>query len=74
LGRLIKTGAMPKTHEKQIAYLSAYAEFIGYLGSISLSFIKLKELNILEQSLSEKLHKKREVSAKGGGQIDQVGN
>ncbi|GAX73908.1 hypothetical protein CEUSTIGMA_g1358.t1 [Chlamydomonas eustigma] len=57
---LIKTGAMTKTHEKQIVYLSACAEFVGYLGSISLSFIKLKELTKLEQSLSEKLTKKRE--------------
>ncbi len=66
--RLIKTGALTKAHEKQLVSLSAWAECIGYIGSITLSFIKLKELTAKERAIRASMEKKRKVRwSRGAG-------
>lgn len=61
--RLIKAGAVDKSSEKQLVLLSAWAEFIGYIGSITLSLIKLRDLIAKENNLLAVLEKKRKVKA-----------
>jgi hypothetical protein len=59
--RLIKTGALSKSQEKELARLSAWAEFFGYLANIALSVNKLKELAAKERQLLAAMEKKRKV-------------
>jgi len=35
--RLMKAGVIPKTHERLVSRVSAWAELVGYVGSIALS-------------------------------------
>lgn len=56
---LIKTGAMTKEHEAQIARASAWAEFVGYLANIWLGLVKLQELQAKREKLQSLLDKKR---------------
>ena len=57
--------------------LSAWAEFIGYIGSITLSAIKLRELGAKEAALVARMEKKRKVGRPptwgGGGWQQQPG-
>lgn len=60
--RLIKTGAVSKDQEAQLSQLSVWAEFIGYIGSLSLHFIKLQEIKSKEKACFVAFEKKRKVS------------
>lgn len=53
--RLMKAGFLPKHQEKAVAKASAWAEVLGYMGSIALSCHKLQQLNIQEAALARKL-------------------
>ena len=59
---LAKIGVLNKAWEKDLVSLSAWAECIGYIGSLSLSFIKLGELIGKEKAIVSSLEKKRRVS------------
>ncbi|KAB1220544.1 Peroxisomal membrane protein 11A [Morella rubra] len=48
---LSKTGLIDKKHSRNLAKISAWAEFIGYIGSISLKFMDLKQIAKEESSL-----------------------
>ncbi|WIA29960.1 hypothetical protein OEZ86_000058 [Tetradesmus obliquus] len=52
---LMKAGFLPKHQEKAVAKASAWAEVLGYMGSIALSCHKLQQLNIQEAALARKL-------------------
>ena len=58
---LAKIGVLNKDHEKKLVSLSAWAECIGYIGSLSLSFIKLRELTGKEKAIIKSLEKKQKV-------------
>ena len=66
--RLVKAGALTKAHEKQLAAMSVWAECVGYIGSITLSLIKLKELTEKEKAIRLVMEKKRKASGVGAGQ------
>lgn len=60
--RLVKAGALTRAHEKQLSMISAWAELVGYMGSITLSVIKLKEISAKEEEIRLNMEKKRWVS------------
>ena len=59
---LSKAGALGKEHENQLASASAWAEMVGYLGSITISFIKLKEIVHKEEAIQADMEKRRKAS------------
>mmetsp|Transcript_4933 Transcript_4933/g.10613 ORF Transcript_4933/g.10613 Transcript_4933/m.10613 type:complete len:241 (+) Transcript_4933:225-947(+) len=65
---LMKAGALSKEMEKDLAKLSAWAEFLGYIANIVLSTFKLRELAVRESKLLVTLDKKR----KEEGVLDQA--
>ncbi|GIL73575.1 hypothetical protein Vretimale_5183 [Volvox reticuliferus] len=56
---LVKTGALNKDLEERLAFASAFAELLGYVGSIWLSFLKLQKLVKQEKDLADQLQKLR---------------
>eukprot|EP00798_Chlamydomonas_sp_ICE-L_P021804 gene21804-28825_t len=54
---LMKTGALSKTHEKELAKLSAWAEFLGYLANITMLSMKLKDICQKHKALHTKMEK-----------------
>lgn len=61
----MKAGFLPKHQEKQVAKLSAWAEVLGYMGSIALSIHKLQQLNAQEQQLARKVEALIKVGSSG---------
>ena len=59
---LIKAGALGKEQEKELASASAWAEMLGYLGSITISFMKLKEIMAKEAAIQADIEKRRKAS------------
>jgi hypothetical protein len=51
----MKAGFLPKHQEKAVAKASAWAEVLGYMGSIALSCHKLLQLNAQEAQLARKV-------------------
>ncbi|XP_050210429.1 peroxisomal membrane protein 11A [Mercurialis annua] len=52
---LAKAGLIDSKHSKQLGKISAWAEFIGYIGSISIKFRDLKKLNEEEACLASSI-------------------
>jgi hypothetical protein len=51
----MKAGFLPKHQEAAVARASAWAEVLGYMGSIALSCHKLQQLNTQEALLARKV-------------------
>lgn len=64
LDRLVKTGALPKDLEERLGFASAFAELVGYTGSVWLSILKLQKLIEQEQAITRQLQKLRKVRSK----------
>eukprot|EP00882_Tetradesmus_deserticola_P016822 GHRQ01017987.1.p1 GENE.GHRQ01017987.1~~GHRQ01017987.1.p1 ORF type:complete len:219 (+),score=79.11 GHRQ01017987.1:208-864(+) len=52
---LMKAGFLPKHQERAVAKASAWAEVLGYVGSIALSSHKLQQLSAQEAQLARKV-------------------
>ncbi len=59
---------MSKEHEKQLVALSVWAELIGYIGSISMSIMKLREIEASERATAARIDRARKEE--GGCDID----
>ncbi|KAL3686120.1 hypothetical protein R1sor_004142 [Riccia sorocarpa] len=53
---LVKTGAIDKRHAKELQKWSAWAEFVGYLGSVTLKFLQVCALQNRERVLLKGLN------------------
>lgn len=58
---LMKAGLLDKRHQKRLENISAWAEFIGYLGSISLKSLQIRDLIAKESSLSTAIEKGKDT-------------
>ena len=56
----MKAGLIDKRHSKQLTKLSAWAEFIGYFGSVALKFIQVSSIIEQEARLMQGMRKKAE--------------
>lgn len=57
---LVKTGALDKHHSKKLQKISAWAEFIGYFGSVAVKSLHIVSLRETEAKLLTDLQKKGE--------------
>ncbi|KAG1670751.1 hypothetical protein FOA52_013978 [Chlamydomonas sp. UWO 241] len=64
---LAKAGVLSVQQEKVLSDASVWAETVGYIGSITLSLLKLRELSAREARLSASFERKRTVE----GVLDQ---
>jgi hypothetical protein len=65
----MKAGFLPKHREQAVAKASAWAEVLGYVGSIALSCHKLQQLSAREAQLARKV----EALMKVRGQVAAAG-
>ncbi|MCO5552300.1 hypothetical protein L7F22_005812 [Adiantum nelumboides] len=48
---LVKAGLLDKRHKKRLQFLSAWAEFIGYFGSVTLKILQVQAMLVKESKL-----------------------
>lgn len=60
--RLVKAGLLPERYAGRLAKLSAWGEFVGYLGSITLSLLRIALLLEREVALAAELQRQRALA------------
>jgi hypothetical protein len=63
----MKAGFITKQHEAAVSKASAWAETVGYVANICLSYHKLEQLNLQEQQLLRKVQAHCRVSGVTAG-------
>lgn len=60
-GRLVKAGVIPPQHARLFSLISAWAELVGYVGSITLCALRIAAAMERERALTEELHRRKKV-------------
>ena len=59
--RLVKSGLLHKRHSEQLQQISAWAEVVGYVGSSTLSWLRIRASLEREAALKEDLQRRKKV-------------
>lgn len=62
LNRLVKAGLLEKKYAKRFSLISAWAELIGYTGSVTLNSLRIAASLERELMLTEELVRRKKVS------------
>ena len=65
MGRLVKAGVIPQQYARRFSLISAWAELVGYVGSITLCALRIATALEREAALTEELHRRKKVRALG---------
>ena len=61
--RLVKSGLLHKRHSEQLQQVSAWAEVVGYVGSSTLSWLRIRASLEREAALKEDLQRRKKVGS-----------
>lgn len=61
MGRLVKAGVIPPRHARLFSLISAWAELVGYVGSITLCALRIAAALERERALTEELLRRKKV-------------
>lgn len=72
--RLVKAGVIPQQYARRFSLISAWAELVGYVGSITLCALRIAAALEREHALTEELHRRKKVGALIAVCVDQAGS
>ena len=66
LTRLVKAGLLDKRHARRFALVSAWAELLGYCGSVALNALRIAAALEREQALAQELLRRKKARSQEG--------